>query len=74
MYVRGNVPALEGVNVFPLTPVPEYVPPAGLPFESVNAPLFVHRGVTELNVVFGSAFTTTVVFADVAHPLGLVNV
>jgi hypothetical protein len=56
-YVNGNVPAPDGVKIFPLTPVPEYVPPEGLPFVKVSAPLFVQTGETELSVTAGAALT-----------------
>ena len=32
-------PAVAGLNVFPLTPGPENVPPAGVPFKVTGEPL-----------------------------------
>ena len=51
-------PATDGVKVVPLTPLPEKVPPVGLPSASVIAAAFEQRLVKLPKVTVGAAFTT----------------
>ena len=67
-------PAVAGLNMPPLTPVPLYVPPTGNPPVKVNELALIHTLGNVANVTVGNGFT---VIDDVAldvHPLPLVNV
>ena len=65
-------PGLVGVNVVPLTPVPEYVPPAGEPPEIVIAAALEHIAVKLPSVAVGAALTICVVVVVEIHPAGFV--
>ena len=56
VYVIGNVPtpAVPGLKVVPpVTPVPEYVPPAGLPPERVKLEASTQTELRALKVTLG---------------------
>ena len=60
-------PAVVGLNVLPVTPVPENVPPAGLPV-NVTGAAFTQSGPTGVIVTVGNGFTVTVTVAVLLHP------
>src|SRR5678816_1045727 len=61
-------PAVAGLNVLPVTPVPENVPPAGLPVNITGA-AFTQSGPTGVIVTVGSGFTVIDVVAELLQPV-----
>ena len=61
-------PAAAGSNVLPVTPVPENVPPAGLPVNATGAAL-IHSAETGLIVTVGNGFTVIDVVAELLQPV-----
>ena len=64
-------PAVAGLNELPVTPVPENVPPAGVPV-SVTGAAFTQSAATGEIVTAGNGFTVTDVVAEPLHPFALV--
>ena len=64
-------PAVAGLNVVPVTPGPEKVPPAGVPLNVIGAALKHAAGYVPALTV-GSVLTVIVVVAEAAHPLASV--
>ena len=65
-------PAIDGVNTPDATPVPEYVPPAGLPFDKLIGAAFAQTGLSAEAVTTGVVVTTMFVLAEERHPFALV--
>ena len=61
-------PAVAGSNVLPVTPVPENVPPAGLPVNVTGAAL-TQSGPTGVIITVGSGFTVIDVVAELLQPV-----
>ena len=61
-------PAVVGLNVLPVTPVPENVPPAGLPV-NVTGAAFTQSGPTGVIVTVGSGLTVIDVVAELLQPV-----
>jgi len=61
-------PAVAGSNVLPVTPVPENVPPAGLPV-NVTGAAFTQSGPTGVIVTVGSGLTVIDVVAELLQPV-----
>ena len=68
-----NEPTELGLKVFPLTPVPDQVPPAGLPAKFME-PEFWQRDVSVPALTVGNGRTTIVLVAVETQPLILVPV
>ena len=68
MIVFVPVHAVVGLNAPPLTPVPPYIPPAGLPPVNVIGEAFTHTDVGSVSETVGVGFTTIAVFTDAEHP------
>ena len=64
-------PAVAGLNVVPVTPGPEKVPPAGVPFNVTAVPLTQTAGYVPALTV-GSGLTVIVVVAVLEQPFALV--
>jgi hypothetical protein len=64
-------PAVAGLNVVPLTPGPEKVPPAGVPASVIDAALTHIAGYVPA-LTTGKALTVIVVVAVAEHPLASV--
>ena len=60
MIVLVPVPAVAGLNTPPLTPVPPYVPPAGLPPVNVIGEPFMHAVEGTVSETDGVGFTVIV--------------
>ena len=68
-------PAVEGLKLVPVTPVPLKVPPAGLPDNGMEAAFTQTELAIGLMVTTGSAVTEIEVVAVLVHPFaGLVIV
>ena len=61
-------PAVVGLNVLPVTPIPENVPPAGLPV-NVTGAAFTQSGPTGVIVTVGNGFTVIEVVAELLQPV-----
>src|SRR5678816_3230771 len=61
-------PAVVGLNVLPVTPVPENVPPAGLPV-NVTGAAFTQSGPTGVIVTVGSGLSVIGVVAELLQPV-----
>ena len=64
-------PAVAGLNVDPVTPGPENVPPAGVPDKVIADALTQSAGYVPA-LTTGSALTTIVVVAEALQPLASV--
>ena len=64
-------PAVAGLNVLPVTPGPEKVPPAGVPLNAIGAALMHIAGYVP-GLTTGNAFTVIVVVAVFEQPLAFV--
>ena len=69
MIVWVPTPAMAGLKLPALTPVPEYVPPAGSPPVKVKAAEFTQTVVKELNVTVGVELTVRVDVAALVQEL-----
>ena len=65
-------PAVCGLNIPPLTCVPEYVPPVGDPPLNVMGEALIQVGVNAANVTVGVGLTVIVFVAVLEQPLPLV--
>ncbi len=72
MIVWDPTPAAEGLNTPPLTPVPLYVPPEGVPPLNVIEEELTHTLLNVPKLTTGSAFTKIPEVSDDEHPLALV--
>ena len=68
-----NVPApdAEGSKLFPVTPVPENVPPTGVPFKATAA-AEIHIAATGEIVTTGNGLTVIEVLSEFVHPFASV--
>ena len=66
--VNVPAPAVDGVNVVPVTPVPEKVPPAGVPL-SITGDALIHMAATGLIDTTGNALTVMEAVVELVHPL-----
>ena len=68
-----NVPAplVEGSKLFPVTPVPEKVPPTGVPFKATGEAV-IHIAATGEIVTTGNGFTVIEVLSELVHPFASV--
>ena len=64
-------PAVAGLNVVPVTPGPEKVPPAGVPASVIGEPLTQTAGYVPA-LTTGNAFTVIVVVAVFVQPFASV--
>ena len=64
-------PAVAGLNVVPVTPGPENVPPAGVPLNVIGVPLTQTGGYVPALTV-GSVLTVIVVVAVFEQPFAFV--
>ena len=60
-------PAVAGLNVVPVTPVPENVPPAGVPF-NVTDDALTQTGAYVPALTVGRGLTVIVVVAEFEQP------
>ncbi len=65
-------PALDGLKIPPLTPVPLYVPPEGVPPLNVIEEELTHMLLSVAKLTTGSAFTKIPEVSEDEHPLALV--
>ena len=72
MIVVLPAPAKAGLKLFELTPVPEYVPPNGVPPLNANVGVFEHAAVGVDMFAVVTAFTTIDDCAELTHPFVLV--
>jgi len=77
VYTTGYVPAptADASKLFPLTPGPEYVPPAGEPPDNAVGPSMSQNvSVARTTVTVGNAFTVTLTVDVFTHPFASVPV
>ena len=67
-------PAEAGLNTFELTPVPEYVPPLGVPVFKVNEAALLQILPNEFNTTVGNGFTVNTCEVLRVHPAWKVTV
>jgi hypothetical protein len=65
-------PAVDGLNVVPVTPEPEKFPPAGLPPVNVTGDAFEHILANDPNDTEGAELTTWFAEAVEIHPCAFV--
>ena len=61
------VPAVAGLKLPAVTPVPEYVPPAGKPPERAKSAASTHTFANAASVTTGKAFTVIVLVAELTQ-------
>ena len=67
-------PAVAGLNELALTPVPEYVPPDGVPVVKVKAAALLQILPSEFKTTVGSGFTVNTCEMLLVHPAWNVTV